>query len=124
MYEPQTSQIIDKIQLINYRDEGLSAAREELEISHEVLESQKLLINQLERELVETRQELETVNEELAKTLMLGVGFEEAQAIAKTIFKEKDGCSQLVSKLLNILYGVSVETQEPEEKTYRAWVAC
>lgn len=111
------SQINDTTELMNEEsNEELLAAREEIEFLRELVETQDLHIHHLENELLEVNQELEVINDELAKTLMLGVSFDEAKAIAKTMLNSQEGSSELVEKLLNILYGLSVKPEELKEK--------
>ncbi len=111
------SQMNDTTELINEEsNEELLAAREEIEFLHELVETQDLHIHHLENELLEVNQELEVINDELAKTLMLGVSFDEAKAIAKTMLNSEKGSSELVEKLLNILYGLSVKPEELKER--------
>lgn len=107
------SQINDTTELMNEEsNEELLAAREEIEFLRELVETQDLHIYHLEKEFLEVNQELEVINDELAKTLMLGVSFDEAKAIAKTMLNSEEASSQLVEKLLNILYGLSVQPEE------------
>lgn len=96
--------------------EELLAAREEIEFLRQLIETQNSHIYNLENELLEANQELETVNDELGKMLMAGVSFDEAKAIAKTMLNSSECTSELVEKLLNIIYGVSEEVQELKEK--------
>ncbi|BAZ15308.1 hypothetical protein NIES4071_71800 [Calothrix sp. NIES-4071] len=107
------TQISDSPGLRNQENnEELLAAREEIELLRELVESQKLHTCKLENELLEVSQELEIINDQLAKALMLGVSYDEAKAIAKTILKDEEGGSELVAKLLNVIYGLSVKPEE------------
>ncbi|RUT09620.1 hypothetical protein DSM106972_001150 [Dulcicalothrix desertica PCC 7102] len=108
--------INDKEVINEESNEELLAAREEIEFLHQLIETQNSHIYNLENQLLEVNQELEVINDELAKTLMAGVSFDEAKAIAKTMLNSSECTSELVEKLLNIIYGVSEEPQELKEK--------
>lgn len=111
------SQMNDTTESMNSEsNEELLAAREEIEFLRELVETQDLHVHHLQNELLEVNQELEVINDELAKTLMLGVSFDEAKAIAKTMLNSQEGSSELVENLLNILYGLSVQPEESKEK--------
>lgn len=111
------SQMNDTTESMNSEsNEELLAVREEIEFLRELVETQDLHIHHLQNELLEVNQELEVINDELAKTLMLGVSFDEAKAIAKTMLNSEEGSSELVENLLNILYGLSVQPEESKEK--------
>lgn len=114
----KTLQITDQTKLIDQEsNEKLLAAREDIEILRELVESQKLYTSRVEKKLLNANKELEILNDQLAKTLMLGVSFDEAKAIAKTILKNEEGSSELVAKLLTIIYGLPVEPKELKKKT-------
>jgi arginine deiminase len=108
--------INDKEVINEESNEELLAAREEIEFLRQLIETQNSHIYNLENELLEANQELEVVNDELAKTLMAGVSFDEAKAIAKTMLNSQECTSELVEKLLNIIYGLLEEPQKLKEK--------
>ncbi|OKH51582.1 hypothetical protein NIES2101_17560 [Calothrix sp. HK-06] len=87
----------------------LKAAREEIEFLHELIKSQKFIIDDLEKELVKDSQKLELKIEELNRFLISGVCFDEAKAIAKQLLKDEKNSSVLVAKLLSIIYNVPLE---------------
>lgn len=54
----------------------LEAAKEKIELLRELVESQKLTINNLEKQLVKNSQKLDIKTEELSQILMSGVCFD------------------------------------------------
>jgi arginine deiminase len=117
MYNNQKKcQINDKELISEESNEELLAAREEIEFLRQILETQKTHIYNLEKELLEVNQELEFINDELAKTIMAGVSFDEAKAIAKTMLNSQGCSTDLVENLLNIIYGLSPQPEELQEK--------
>ncbi|GJD17743.1 hypothetical protein RIVM261_026990 [Rivularia sp. IAM M-261] len=112
----QKCKINDKEVINKETNEELLAAREEIEFLHQLIETQNSYIYNLENELLEVNQELEVVNDELAKTLMSGVSFDEAKAIARTMLNSSECNSELVENLLNIIYGLSEEPEKLKEK--------
>ncbi|MBW4601846.1 MAG: hypothetical protein KME29_20285 [Calothrix sp. FI2-JRJ7] len=113
MYKNRKKCKINYEEVINEEsNEELLAAREEIEFLRQLIETQKSHIYNLENELLEANQELEVINDELAKMLMAGVSFDEAKAMLNC----SECSSELVEKLLNIIYGLSKEPEGLKEK--------
>lgn len=93
----------------------LKAAKKEIEFLHELIESQKLIIDDLEKELVKYSQKLELKTEELNRLLISGVCFDEAKAIAKQLLKNKQVSSVVVAEILSIIYNFPVSAIELQE---------
>lgn len=107
---------INKEELVHQQSsEELLTAREEIEFLRASVESKNLLINDLENKLIKANQEFKIRNEELGRTLVTGVSFEEAKAVAKQLLKCEKVNSVLVAKLLNILYNFLEEAIELQE---------
>lgn len=110
------SKMDDKEFIDSESNEELFAVREEVEFLRQLIETQASHIHFLQEELVEVHQELEVVNDELGKTIMSGVSFEEAKAVAKTMLNSQEFSSELVENLLNIIYGLSSQPEDLKQR--------
>jgi arginine deiminase len=117
MYQKRKkSQIINKIELNQEENSKLQAAQEEIEFLRELIDSQNQRIYNLENELQEVHQEIEVINDQLAKAIMSGVSFDEAKAIAKKILNDEKGIKETVARLLSMIYNMPVEAEKFREK--------
>lgn len=97
------------------QDEELLVAQEEIKILRALIDSQNLRNYRLENELLGVVQKLEFVKDLLAKVSLADITFEQAKVIAKLMLQDQEETSELVAKLLGIIYGVTVETEELQQ---------
>ena len=97
-------------------NDELLAAIEKIEFLSDLLESQNSYMSHLEKLIFTLFKELELVNDELADTLLLGVSFNEAKVLAKSILKGKKSSCESVAQLLCVLYGKVVTPEDLKDK--------
>lgn len=97
-------------------NDELLAAIEKIEFLSDLLESQNSYMSHLEQLIFTLFKELELVNDSLADTLLLGVSFDEAKVLAKSILKGKKSTCEAVAQLLCVLYGEVVTSEDLKDK--------